>query len=103
MLEKSGFKIQQIVIGHEASKLLAAPAKPVPIKIPKVKKPKKAPIGIAKVLTASMKLVVGVVAAAASVMVFVMGTALGTVLLLDPTVIVVLEDGTWLECMSWYE
>lgn len=114
LLEESGVGIQQIIIGHEASRLLKAPprpkAKPLPqplsVKKVEVKKPKKDPIDLSvviDVLTTIFKLAFGITAAAVGITAWIMGTALSTALLLDPTVIVVLEDGTWLECMSWYE
>lgn len=108
VLERSGVKIQQVIIGHEASKLLSASPQPKPLLIKKVKKikPKKDPVDVsiaADVLAIAFKLAFDVAVATVGVTVWLVGTALGTILLLDPTVIVVLEDGTWLECMTWYD
>jgi hypothetical protein len=108
MLDKSGVSIKQVIIGHEASRLLKAPPKPnlIPIKKAEIQKPKKDPVDlsiVADVLATTFKLALGVATVAVGITVWIMGAALSTALMLDPTVIVVLEDGTWLECMSWYE
>ncbi len=92
-LRRSGVQFGEVIIAHEAPKVLPAPSVHRKIQI--------APIlsGLAKVLgmTAVLAAVAGFVAVAAPILL------LGAVILIDPAVIVVLEDGTWLEVMTWYE
>lgn len=79
-LKMAGISFQSIVIAHEAPRLLPAPA------------PSRTPIQQTK--TAALPLI--------EILSFIFAI-LFQALLLDPALIVVLEDGTWLEVMTWYE
>jgi hypothetical protein len=89
-LKQDGIRIQGVIVAHEAPKLLCAPAKE-PFKID----------------TEAISKTVGEVAA---VLARILATMFGILfymmaagILVDPALIVVLEDGTNLEVMSWYE
>lgn len=81
-LRTAGISFKTILIAHEAPRLLTAP---LPIKEKKkVEAVKVDPFPILEVLG------------------FIV-TFFFQAILLDPALIVVLEDGTWLEVMTWYE
>jgi hypothetical protein len=81
VLKRAGVPIKGFVIAHEAPKLLAAPKEE-----PKPPSP--------QILLDFSPL--------EEVLKFV-GNLFLIAILLDPALIVVLEDGTWLEVMTWYE
>lgn len=93
LFRKAGIKIQSVVIAHEAPRILSAP-KPV------VKEPQKSTT--ADTLNNLLPVLATIVAAVGAVlglfaMLFVRA------ILIDPALIVVLEDGTWVEVMTWVE
>ncbi len=79
-LKSAGITFQSFVIAHEAPRLLKAPEF-IKEKV-KALQPSSFPIG--------------------EVLAFIF-TLFFQAILLDPALIVVLEDGTWLEVMTWYE
>ena len=85
---KSNMPIQQMIVAHEAPLLLCAPA-PKKIELPE----------IGSVVETVFK-TIGVVFL---VMFSLVGYAFTTALTVDPALIVVLKDGTWVEVMRWYE
>ncbi len=90
-LERAGIQVKAIIVAHEAPPLLPAPA-PEP-KIPSiVSDAKKVALGAGAVLVAVSQ-VVAVAAAALPLLLFAA--------VLDPKVIVVLEDGTLMEVVRW--
>ncbi|MCL4552435.1 MAG: hypothetical protein M1305_02610 [Candidatus Marsarchaeota archaeon] len=96
-LMSEGVAIQGVLIAHEASHLL--PGKIAP-------KPKREPIRIPWAAIGGVAtLGVGIVGIAAAVFVKVIAFMLTVTVgvLLDPAVIVVLEDGTWVEVYSWVD
>lgn len=83
-LRASGVQIKGILIAHEAPKLLPAPkAEPKP-------EPKQ-DFKISPIVSQITEFLL------AFLLLFVQ------VILIDPALIVVLDDGTWLEVMTWYE
>lgn len=87
-LRRSGVQIKGFVIAHEAPRLLSAPAPKTDFKVAST------PDILPDVGTAIGKIATGLL----WVFLFIFQVAL-----LDPALIVVLEDGTWLEVMTWYE
>ena len=87
--DKSGVRIKGFVIAHEAPRLLTAPA-------PKKNDFKNNQTGAIVPDTSEFfgTLIQGL-------LFFI--TLIFQAALLDPALIVVLEDGTWLEVMRWYE
>jgi hypothetical protein len=89
-LKQDGIRIQGVIVAHEAPKLLCAPAKE-PFKID----------------TEAISKTAGEVAAGlARVIATIFGILFYLVtfaVLVDPALIVVLEDGTYVEVMTWYE
>lgn len=114
LLRKSGVRIRQVIIAHEAPKLLCAPQAPTspgtPQKSGSPIRWKIALWGVTGLLTAG-----GIVFAALTIAMalisllapLVVGVALvlmlGMGVLVDPCAIVVLEDGTRIEVMRWIE
>lgn len=90
-LKRSGIRFKRFVVAHEAPRLLSAP---IETKVqPAVERFRHSEISIASIPLADI-LVFGLTL---FIQIFVQ------VILLDPAFIVVLEDGTWLEVMTWYE
>ena len=82
-LKRAGIPIKEFVVAHEAPRLLCAPKEE-----PKVVKQ-------SKTQTASFPL--------GEILQFLVYLFILPLTMLDPALIVVLEDGTWLEVMTWYE
>lgn len=79
-IKAAGIPIQSLIIAHEAPRLLGAPS------------PARKPIPQSKTTTFPL----------IEILVFII-SILFQAILLDPALIVVLEDGSWLEVMTWYE
>jgi hypothetical protein len=91
ILKSNGVGIREIVIAHEAPLLLPAP------------KPEKKPINFAEIATVTGKLLMAMVYVA-GLTVALMGYVISTALMIDPALIIVLEeDGTRIEVMRWLE
>jgi hypothetical protein len=88
VLETAGIRVCDILIAHEAPKVLPAP---------KVE-PKKQDFKIAPILP-DLETFIGFAVQA----LILFGSVFIQVLLLDPAIVVVLEDGTWLEVCNYYE
>jgi hypothetical protein len=88
-LQRSGIRFKGFVIAHEAPRLLAAPA-------PKKHDFKNNQTGA--ILPDNSELFAGMVQGVLFLISLIFQAAL-----LDPALIVILEDGTWLEVMTWYE
>jgi len=86
-LRRSGISIKGFVVAHEAPKLLTAPA-------PKKDFKNTTPVILPDIGKVVSSLAMGLLWFMALIF---------QVALLDPALIVVLEDGTWLEVMTWYE
>ena len=87
-LQASGIRFKGFVIAHEAPRLLSTPASI----------PKKANFTSDSILPDAGTLVSHLVAG----LIFCFSLLFQAVLL-DPALIVILEDETWLEVMTWYE
>jgi hypothetical protein len=84
LLKRSGVRFKSYIVAHEAPRLLCSPVeKPKPVSTPK-----STPQFDLSALFEIVPLLFG--------MFF-------QLLLLDPAVIVELEDGTWLEVITWYD
>ena len=89
VIKDAGFVPRQIIVAHEASKLLTAPQKlPKNVEFPSEQ--------VETAFTSAVNVLL------------ILGRALGYVLLMsvlavDPALIVVLPDGTWMEVMRWYD
>jgi hypothetical protein len=85
---KSEIPIKQMIVAHEAPLLLCAPA-PKKKELPEIGS------------------VVGIAFKTAGVVLLAMFSLVGlfftSAVAVDPALIVVLEDGTWVEVMRWYE
>lgn len=79
-IKRSGVKIQGLILGHEAPRLLQAPPHPPKVIEAKQAKPKPDFSFLPSLLL-----------------------YLGMAMLVDPALFVVLDDGTWVEVMTWYE
>jgi hypothetical protein len=106
LILKSGFNPTQIIAGHELVEVPQLPGpvvtKPAPLSVPNIKEIKISP-EVEKALITTGKVVLGIATIAAvgtGLALYAMAMALASV---DPSVIVVMEDGTWIEVMSWYE
>ena len=89
VLKKAGIPIKGFVIAHEAPKILTAPRQE---KIPEVMD---APFELSGALEA--------ISALLGVFLAVFGLLLVAAIRLDPALIAVLPDGTWLEVATWYD
>jgi hypothetical protein len=89
-LQRARVPFKSMIIAHEAPKLLTAPKE-----MPKKQESKSSTTPI---LPAVEAIAVGIV----TILLLVFGLMFRAVLL-DPALIVVLEDGTWVEVMTWYE
>jgi len=92
-IELAGIKPVGFIIAHEAPKLLKAPEK---TKAPLPEIQSKEILDTVGQVAVFMAQVIGYLALG---FVWILGTALMT----DPAVIVVLEDGTWVEVVRWFE
>lgn len=92
-IKNSGVRIRQVIIAHEAPKLLCAPKIEQKIEIPWEDIGEAVGV-ILKVVTAVLTVVM-----ASTGLLLVLGIAA----ICDPAVIIVLEDGTWVEVVRWYE
>lgn len=90
-LKRSGIRFKGFVIAHEAPRLLSAPAT-----APKKQIFENNPTG--NIVPDTSELFSTLMKGLVFFMLFIFQAAL-----LDPALIVVLEDGTWLEVMTWYE
>ena len=90
-LKGAGIGITGFVVAHEAPRLLVAPQA-----VPSVDHPSK-PVTASD--TSNVILPIG------EILLFVLGMffQMMPLLLLDPALIAVLDDGTWLEVMTWYQ
>lgn len=87
LLQNEGIAIKDMIVAHEAPLALMAP------KIDRQIKRQKAEIGVGLLTIASFALLAfGYLL-----------TATASVALIDPCLIVVLEDGTWIEVCAWDE
>ena len=98
---KSGIGVQQVIMGHEVTRLLARGAikmdrMPAPMPSPK---PAFAPPPEIKIDLAALGKVVEV---AGVVLAAIMASPLLLLLAIDPCIVIVLEDGSWVETMFWY-
>lgn len=111
LILKSGLNPTQIIMGHELVEVPQLPGpvvtKPAPLTVPKINinEIKISPeteqaIKQALVTTGKVAIEVAKIAAVGTGLVLY-GMALA--LAADPSVIVVLEDGSWVEVLSWYE
>lgn len=112
LILKSGLNPTQIIVGHELVEVPQLPSpmitKPAPLTVPKInineiKISPETEQAIKQALLTTGKVAIEVAKIAAvgtGVMLYGMAMALASV---DPSVIVVLEDGSWLEVLSWYE
>ena len=97
-LIKGGVPIKGLVIAHEAPRLLSAPPKAPETDLQGRKKAK-----TGEALQIDWLGVLGVLGAVLTSIFLVFGYVFTTAISLDPALIVVLEDDTWLEAMTWYE
>lgn len=116
LILKSGLNPTQIIVGHELVEVPQLPGpivtKPAPLTIPKIKeiqitvpniKEIKISPEVEKALITTGKIAIEVAKVAAvgtGLMLYGLAMALATV---DPCVIVVMEDGAWVEVVSWQE
>lgn len=104
-IKNSGVKVRQVIIAHEAPRLLCAPQKAV--------KPKKGMMGlwVAVGLLAGVGIVMAAITVAVALVTLLLPIVaavgvimlMGTGVLIDPVAIIVLEDGTRIEVMRWVE
>lgn len=92
-LKRANIPVKHIVIAHEAPKLLANPEPKKDFKITPILSEIGKVLGVLTLASA---------AAAASAIVAPLFLLL-SVVLVDPALIVILEDGTWIEVATWYE
>lgn len=92
LLRGAGVRIKGLVIAHEAPKVLPAPK-------PGDKEKQKTNTATSSTLLPILEVITAVLGA----IFMVFGMILIRAILIDPALIVVLEDGTWLEIMTWYE
>jgi hypothetical protein len=93
LILKSNIPVKQLVIRHEAPKLLAAPQVEVkPIEIPWEQ--------IKQVAGVTAKVLAVMAAGIAVAPLVLMG---GLLMMLDPALCIVLEDGTVMEVARWFE
>ena len=92
-LLKEGVPIECLMIRHEAPRLLTAPKEEK-----QVKKQKPASMPTFNALP-----LLGAIVAALGAVLAVFGYILVMAMPLDPAIIAVLPDGTWIEVVSWYE
>lgn len=90
-LRRAGIRFQGVVVAHEAPRLLTA-----------AKKVEKKPDSKIS-LSPDILTVLGSVASVFLMMAVFVFSAFFQAVLVDPALIVVLEDGTWVEVMTWYE
>ena len=88
VLRRAGIHIQDVIVAHEAPRLLTAPKKERDSKI-------SPPKGILTFLVTLASVYVQLV-------LFVVAILFQTVLI-DPALIVVLKDGSWIEVVTWLE
>ncbi|MCI0563786.1 MAG: hypothetical protein MN733_35375 [Nitrososphaera sp.] len=93
-LEKAGLGIKQVIIAHEAPRLLAAP--PKPSRVPEL-------MASGKVTAITLVKVATVLTAFAFWLGINAIIAAGSLVMIDPAMIVILEDGSAVEVMTWYE
>lgn len=93
VLQKSGVPIKELIIAHEAPKLLTAPVAEKEPEKPSTRK------DVAFDATPFVAAIVGVLGAILTVV----GVIFITAIRIDPAVIAVLPDGTWLEVATWYD
>jgi hypothetical protein len=93
-LKEMGFKIQGVIVAHEAPKLLCPP-KTQPKPKPQPKKVETTEIDLGRVAEIAGSILVAVVT---SLFYFLM-----MAVTIDPAVIIVLEDQSWVEVYRWHE
>ena len=104
-LENERGEIQAVIIGHEAPKLLGGP---VQARKPIIdsKKVMEVVSDVLPVLASVMDVLVkglATVATTAAIAMAMLGVVFVEAILIDPVMIVVLKDGTWLKVATWYE
>ena len=90
ILKKAGIPIKGMVVAHEAPKLLSAPQEA------EKEQPSR---NVSRDLLPVIRGVVEVL----GIILAVIGVVFLAALRVDPALIVVLDDGTWLEIMTWYD
>ena len=100
-LRKAGVPITQVIVAHEAPKVLPSPnIQPVPIQIPWKKLAKGFTVSVSAVANA----MVIVVSAMASVFITMLPYLfLLPLVMIDPALIIQLPDGTLVEVYSWLD
>lgn len=91
VLKKAGIPITALVIAHEAPRLLVAP------------KEESMPVRVDDDTSFDLSSVVEAVSELLRVALAVFGFLLVSAISLDPALIAILPDGTWLEVATWYE
>lgn len=108
-LVKAITPIQGYIIAHEAPKMLCPPKEkeweaPNPFKAKPAFAPRKVNINLDwPAVWKATKTVAKVAGTVILWTLYIMAMALQTLAQVDPKLIVVLEDGTWIEVMTWYE
>lgn len=87
-IKRYGIEYQELVMGHEAPKLLTAPPKEKEVIQVQVKEVENRPRVNGSFLPILLDLLL---------------LCMGQAVLIDPAIFVVLKDGTWVEVMRWYE
>ncbi|MBE0649912.1 MAG: hypothetical protein IH595_03625 [Bacteroidales bacterium] len=90
-LKKAGIAIKGVIVAHEAPRLLAA----------EKKVEKKPDFKISR--STDILTFLGSLASVFVMLAMFVVSAFFQAVLIDPALIVVLKDGTWLEVMTWYE
>ena len=105
----AGVQITQLIVAHQTTNLLSAPPAPPKEKIlPKIKKEIDTNIlpavgKIAEVTARGTLLLLKLAVAVVGVTAYGAVSLLGSLVLLDPALIAVLEDGTWVLVYSWFD
>jgi len=100
IIRQAGIRVKGIILAHEAPRILGAPG---PMKEPKTAQNTKTNDNVGYDVLPTLKTVVGVLAGVLGAALAVAGIFFIVAIRLDPALIVVLEDGTHLEVMTWYE
>jgi hypothetical protein len=87
-IEQAGIPMQGVMIAHEAPRLLAAPIIY-----------KESSTDTARDVSGALELITELLGLFLTGVVYLFSLAM----MLDPAAVVVLEDGTWVEVMRWYE
>ncbi len=106
-LVKSVTPIRGFILAHEAPKLLCPPKEwepPTPGKVEPLRTPWKPLtdpdwVEVGQVVKTATKVIGAVLLGT----LYILSQAVAALAAIDPKLIVVLEDGTWIEVMTWYE